>query len=58
MIRFFDEMESSTLLGYSPILLGKCVAIAKELQEMNDSQKMNNRKYEHINQSSFSFLLQ
>lgn len=47
-------MESCTFLGYSPILSGKCVAIAKELQGMNDSQEMNNGKYGSINQSSFS----
>lgn len=46
-------MESSTLLGYSPILLGKCAAIAEVLQAMNDSQEMNNRKYGHVNLSSF-----
>lgn len=48
-------MESSKLLGYSPILLGKCAAMAKKLQGMNDSQEMNNRKYGHVNQSSFPF---
>lgn len=47
-------MESSAFLGYSPILLEKCVTIAKELQGMNDSQEMNNGKYGHVNQSSFS----
>lgn len=47
------EMESSALLGYSPILLGKFVAVAKELQGMNDCQEMNNRKYGHVNQSGF-----
>lgn len=47
-------MESSAFLGYSPILLEKCVTVAKELQGMNDSQQMNNGKYGHVNQSSFS----
>jgi len=51
-------MESYTFLGYSPILLTRCVAVAKELQGMSDSQEINNGKYGCVNQSILSSFCQ
>lgn len=36
----------------------RCVAVAKELQGMNDSQEMNNGKYGCVNQSILSSFCQ